>query len=101
MPALPTTVLEPTCGVGAFLEAAAARLPDAELHGYDINEAYVAEAERRLPPDRSTVRTADFFTLVWESALAHLPDPLLILGNPPWVTSAGIGAMGGDNLPEN
>jgi methylase of polypeptide subunit release factors len=100
LPEPPAAVLEPTCGVGAFLEAAAARLPGAELHGYDINEAYVIEAQRRLPPDRSTVKTADFFTLCWEDALASLPSPLLILGNPPWVTSAGIGATGGDNLPE-
>jgi hypothetical protein len=100
MPTLPVAVLEPTCGVGAFLEAAAARLPGAELHGYDINEEYVAEAEKRLPPDRSTVKTADFFLVNWEETLARLPSPLLILGNPPWVTSAGLGAVGGDNLPE-
>jgi hypothetical protein len=100
LPEMPRAVLEPTCGVGAFLEAAAARLPGAELRGYDINEAYVIEARRRLPPDRSRVETADFFTVRWEEALASLPSPLLILGNPPWVTSAGLGATGGDNLPE-
>ncbi len=48
-PEPPRAVLEPTCGVGAFLEAAAARLPGAELRGFDINEAYVIEARRRLP----------------------------------------------------
>ena len=100
LPEPPGAVLEPTCGVGAFLEVAAARLPGAELHGYEINEAYVTEAERRLPPDRSRVTTADFFTVDWDAALASLPSPLLILGNPPWVTSAGIGAIGSVNLPE-
>ncbi|MFS8067133.1 MAG: SAM-dependent DNA methyltransferase, partial [Byssovorax sp.] len=100
LPEPPGAVLEPTCGVGAFLEAAAARLPGAELRGYDINEAYVVEARRRLPPDRSLVTTADFFTTCWEGEIASLPDPLLILGNPPWVTSADIGAMAAGNLPE-
>lgn len=100
LPEPPGAVLEPTCGVGAFLEAAAARLPGAELRGFDINEAYVIEARRRLPPDRSLVTTADFFTTCWEDEIASLPDPLLILGNPPWVTSADIGAMAAGNLPE-
>lgn len=100
MPDAPGAVLEPTCGVGAFLEAAAVRLPGAELRGFDINEAYVIEARRRLPPDRSLVKTADFFTTCWEDEIATLPDPLLVLGNPPWVTSAGIGAIDADNLPK-
>jgi hypothetical protein len=96
----PRAVLEPTCGVGAFLEAAATRLSSAELRGYDINEAYVTEARRRLPPDRSVLRTADFFTTCWEDEIASLPDPLLVLGNPPWVTSAGMGALAAGNLPK-
>jgi hypothetical protein len=99
LPAPPRAVLEPTCGVGAFLEAAALRLSGAELRGYDINEAHVIEARRRLPPDRSLVRTADFFTTAWEDEIAALPDPLLVLGNPPWVTSAGMSALPAVNLP--
>lgn len=100
LPEPPRAVLEPTCGVGAFLVAAAARLPGAELHGFDINEAHVIEARRRLPPERSRVTTADFFTTRWEDETDKLPDPLLVLGNPPWVTSADIGAMASSNLPE-
>ncbi len=36
----------------------------------------------------------------WEHELSHLPDPLLILGNPPWVTSAQLGSLESINLPK-
>jgi len=29
-----------------------------------------------------------------------LPKPILILGNPPWVTNAALGALDSENLPE-
>ncbi len=31
--------------------------------------------------------------------LTELPEPLLILGNPPWVTSAQLSSLGSSNLP--
>ena len=39
-----STVIEPTCGVGAFLVAAAAAFPHARLLGWDINPEYVAHS---------------------------------------------------------
>ena len=30
---------------------------------------------------------------------SQLPDPILVVGNPPWVTSAAVGSLGGVNLP--
>ena len=27
-------------------------------------------------------------------------EPIVILGNPPWVTASALGALGSDNLPE-
>ncbi|MFT3769423.1 MAG: hypothetical protein QM820_28630 [Minicystis sp.] len=96
---LPKTVLEPTCGQGAFLAAAARRLPRAALAGYDINPAHVEAARARLTRPRQTILTADFFTVDWEREIAEMRPPILVLGNPPWVTSAGLGAIGAGNLP--
>ena len=45
------------------------------------------------------IAVGDFFRLDWQAELAALPDPLLVLGNPPWVTNAAIGTLGGGNLP--
>ena len=43
---------------------------------------------------------ANFFTRDWSATLASLPEPIVILGNPPWVTASALGALGSDNLPE-
>jgi len=95
----PRTVLEPTCGKGAFLVAAAQQLPKAALAGYEINPEYAEAAAARLPAARRRVHTADFFAVDWERELAAMARPILVVGNPPWVTSAGLGALGSKNLP--
>ena len=99
----PGVVLEPTVGRGAFLLAAAKAFPDATLRGLDINPDYVqltsAALESAGAASRSTVACEDFFACDWEDELARLPEGLLLLGNPPWVTNSGVGAIGGNNLP--
>lgn len=96
----PRSVLEPTCGEGSLLAAAARCFPEAELVGFDISERYVALARERLPSTRARVEVGNFFELPWETLLDALPEPLLVVGNPPWVTSSQLGVLGADNLPE-
>ena len=96
------TVIEPTCGQGTLLVAAAKRFPQASLRGFDINDAYAASARRllqALAPARARVSVADFFTTDWAEQVADLEAPILVLGNPPWVTSAQLGAISSTNLP--
>jgi hypothetical protein len=42
---------------------------------------------------------ANFFVTDWELVVSEFPDPILVLGNPPWVTSAHLGLLGSQNLP--
>ena len=35
----------------------------------------------------------------WPETLERLREPILVIGNPPWVTNSAIGALGGRNLP--
>ena len=93
------SVLEPTCGQGAFLRAAAAAFPTATLLGFDVSESYVREARARVPNSRATVEVADFFKVRWEQILKSLPEPILVIGNPPWVTNSALGVLDGANLP--
>ena len=99
----PEFVLEPTCGRGAFLVAAAETFPGAALRGCDINRSYVALALAELlragAVSRSRVKCQDFFTHDWESDLQEMSGELLILGNFPWVTNAALAAINGANLP--
>ncbi|MBX3188311.1 MAG: hypothetical protein KF819_14930 [Labilithrix sp.] len=93
----PAAVLEPTCGEGSFLLAASRAHPRAELHGFEIDARHVRASRARVP--RARVRQASFFDVDWEREIAALPEPILILGNPPWVTSAELGSLGSRNVP--
>ena len=99
----PAVILEPTVGRGAFLLAASEAFPNALLHGNDINADYIHIASKALETagakSRSQILCEDFFTCDWEAKIAQHSDHLLILGNPPWVTNAGLGALGSSNLP--
>ncbi|HEY4116263.1 MAG TPA: hypothetical protein VGM56_00355 [Byssovorax sp.] len=95
---MPRTVVEPTCGRGAFLVAARAAFPAARLVGLDVSAAHLAAARDALG-DAATLTHADFFGVDWAAEMACAEAPVLVLGNPPWVTSATIGAIGAANLP--
>ena len=101
----PGTVLEPTCGVGAFLLAAADVFPNAStLLGIEIEANYLAELEKKVShrpnAKRFNLQQGNFFEMDWEAILANLPEPILVVGNPPWVTSSDLGRLRGSNLPE-
>lgn len=100
----PAGILEPTCGTGAFLLAASRFFPDAQaVLGVDIKADYLAVAKHRLvaaaPSFPVDLRLADFFDLDWRAILEALPQPLLLVGNPPWVTASRQGGIQGSNLP--
>lgn len=101
----PQSILEPTCGMGNLLFAALQTFPDVKsAAGVDISPLYVASAKARLSTQKTSanveIKEGDFFTNDWGKVLDKLPDPLLVIGNPPWVTNAHIGLLGGSNLPE-
>jgi len=92
-------VLEPTCGKGAFLAAAATAFPNARTRlGVELNDVYVAEASERLG-EAGQVERGDFFAVDWDAVLSRDGGPWLVLGNPPWVTNAELGILNSTNLP--
>jgi hypothetical protein len=101
----PSSILEPNCGKGSFLTAARESFPNARsIVGVEINPDYVEAARYSLaaqtnPGADLTILLGDFFKMQWHTILESLPDPLLILGNPPWVTNADLGILGSSNLP--
>ncbi len=70
---------------------------DVERKGLEIQTSHVEKASA----SGFDVRQADIFStnlaadIEWESR-----GSLLIVGNPPWVTSAQLGALGSENLPK-
>ncbi len=96
----PRAVLEPTCGKGAFIHAAATAFPEARaIFGVDINSDYVKAARSATVDQRVRVFEGNFFNLDWSTLLSQSNGPWLILGNPPWVTSSELSRLSSANLP--
>lgn len=96
----PATILEPSCGQGSFLVAAAAAYPNAKLIGLDINESYLQITKEKLDKHPHTAFIhGSFFDQDWDKIIDDVSGPLLITGNPPWVTNAELGILGSNNLP--
>jgi hypothetical protein len=101
----PSSILEPTCGKGNLLLAALDCFESAtKVVGVDINLGYIRQVENELATRASfrgvTVFPGDFFHVDWEKVLDELPEPILIIGNPPWVTNSELASLGSQNLPE-
>lgn len=100
----PAAIVEPTCGRGHLLAAAVERWASARVAlGVEVQTAHLEAARLRLAAVPSTcdvrLELGDFFALDWRATLAVLPEPILIVGNPPWVTNAAVGRLDGTNLP--
>lgn len=101
----PVSLLEPTCGIGNFLLAAIDQFPKLTSGiGIEINDAYVATAKKRLYArsyaDKVKVLNESFFDIDWAEILSDMPEPILVVGNPPWVTNSTLGVLGSSNLPK-
>lgn len=102
----PMSILEPTCGKGSFIVAALELFPNVRnLIGIDINREHIKDARSALDKLAHTSCTIniinkDFFRVDWDYVLESLPDPLLVIGNPPWVTNAELGRIRSCNLPD-
>jgi len=99
-------VLEPTCGQGSFMLAAASIFePSIEMVGVEIQPAHADVARHHLNCSATKdvtwrVEVGDMFRhdlgkLQWE-----MDGPLLVLGNPPWVTLSDLGAMDSVQIPD-
>jgi hypothetical protein len=96
-------VVEPTVGSGAFLASAPEHLLSRPWRCADIEPEHVHRA--RAVADRcgfkdARIECANAFDMPPELfADLDREQPLLAIGNPPWVTSSGQGASAVQNLP--
>ncbi|MEZ3160458.1 hypothetical protein AB1K54_07895 [Microbacterium sp. BWT-B31] len=88
-------VLEPTCGVGAFLHASAVLQPGTERVGIETQPEYAEQASQWAHVSVGNIFLTDLAKDVeWQTN-----GPLRVVGNPPWVTSAELNRMDSKNLP--
>jgi len=95
----PASVLEPTCGRGSFLIAVLESFPTVkEAVGIDINHDHIKAATESIceinPTSNVRLIHKDFFSVDWEKVVSSLPEPILLIGNLPWVTNAELMRLG-------
>ncbi|BAY39566.1 type II restriction enzyme NspV homolog [Nostoc sp. NIES-2111] len=99
----PDIIIEPTCGVGNFIQAAANSFPAAnKIFGLEINSSYldiIKQKQKFLQDSRIDSRCGDFFDFDWASLINESNKCVLVIGNFPWVTNSRQGRIDGANLP--
>ena len=109
----PDVVIEPTCGLGAFVISALHKFSNlSEIHAIEINKQYTRELKINLllnalsdnsqkHPDIYIYNTDcfefDFSFIIQKCELNNWN--LAIIGNPPWVTNSRQGRNQSNNLP--
>jgi 16S rRNA A1518/A1519 N6-dimethyltransferase RsmA/KsgA/DIM1 with predicted DNA glycosylase/AP lyase activity len=100
----PQSVLEPTCGKGSFVVSCLERFDSVEkVVGVDINKEHLNALRGKIDSFMDVeiqLINEDFFLVDRESIFADLPQPLLVVGNPPWVTNSELGSINSTNLPD-
>lgn len=112
----PKVILEPSCGTGAFIRASLEAFKGAKIFGFEINDRYIEQAKLSIVAHPNyqnvTLKQANFFDTDWQAILAqqldsnrwnhnsnNVANPILIIGNPPWVTSSELSHLNSQNLP--
>lgn len=109
----PDIVIEPTCGLGAFVLSALGKFPDlAEIHAIDINYKYTRALKLKILQNALVnprpkhpdiyIYNADFFEFDFYPIIKKAKDSkckLAIIGNPPWVTNSRQGKADSRNIP--
>lgn len=91
----PNTIVEPTAGVGNFLNAAMNTFENIKkVIGLEINPDYCMECTKRIADTRLQIINADFFSYQIEQLIGE--EETLFLGNPPWAMNSNLNV----NLPE-
>jgi hypothetical protein len=99
-----TRALEPTCGVGNFITGLRSLAsPPLEIQGVEVQPRHAlrtaVEAEKSGESTAIRIKQADIFKLNLAELSWGQTGPLLVVGNPPWVTNAELGGLNSENLP--
>lgn len=96
----PQTVVEPNCGLGGFIAASRTVFHSAKIFGFDISSNYIEQTRAKFSGEENIfVTQANFFETDWRETLKKFQKPILVLGNPPWVTNSQLSVLESKNLP--
>lgn len=101
----PKGLIEPTCGTGNFLFSALNNFKKIKKAiCLDINDQYIEQVKLKLNNSghkkKVKVYKEDYFKFYWRKALEYMPEPLLVIGNLPWVSNSRLSVLNSSNLPQ-
>lgn len=93
----PRVVIEPTCGVGNFLSSSLQFFNAESYFGIELQQEYYEFCKKRFKQNNVQVFQGDIF----DFSLKELSGDrdVLLIGNPPWVTSSTLSSLDSNNLP--
>jgi hypothetical protein len=99
-------VLEPTCGRGQFLRGLLERSSrPREIQAFEIQHSHWKAANSAVEESHRGdvhvgITRADFFSVDLERDMSwNAPGPMLVVGNPPWVTNSELGTLARAHRP--
>ena len=99
----PRTIIEPSCGKGAFIRASLQVFSDAKVLAADINPDYAQQAKHSIfsyaNAEAVDINVSNFFETDWASTISAQMGHVLIIGNPPWITSSELSLLNSRNAP--
>lgn len=108
----PDVIIEPTFGKGSFLISALKYFPKLQkIYGVEIYESYYWAAKFAIlelfikHPDLNKPRILLYLNDIFKFEFMEIEGAIknynvLVLGNPPWVTSSELGILNSKNLPK-
>lgn len=101
----PTTILEPTFGLGNFISSALTSFQSARsYYGIEVDENYYLKTKARFSNSNKTIflYNEDIFSFNFSKIKTQLTsyDSILIVGNPPWVTNSQLSSISSYNIPQ-
>ncbi len=96
------TIIEPTCGIGMFIQHSIGNFTKLnKIIGIEIQKNYTEKIINREWFDNKLIdiKNANFFDIDWDELICNIPTPLLIIGNPPWITNTELSKNNSKNVP--
>jgi hypothetical protein len=102
----PSIIIEPTFGIGNFIEGARSEFVNAKkIYGIELNNSYYSGAVKRFESNNDSRSVKLFNEDIFAFDFSHITegitpnDSIVIIGNPPWVTNSQLSSLQSYNIP--
>ncbi len=95
----PSLIIEPTCGMGNFIEASRHCFAESFVLGIELNPAYIEKCQSRFKNDNKIIVRQGNFLQEDLIKASQIHAQTLFLGNPPWVTNSELSVLHSSNIP--